>query len=205
MNASVHKLLTIPVVAAAVLTLSSAAADACHVPGLPRFGPGAQYHPAIDPKDFGPDVDNPWFPLEPGTTYTYTGTKDGEAARELFTITDRTMLVDGVRTRVVFDRLFLAGTLDERTYDYYAEDDAGNVWYFGEDTVARDDRGNLTDTEGSFRAGVDGAQPGVYMQAHPQIGRRFRQEWYAGHAEDQFRVLSRGLVSPCRTDRSATP
>jgi hypothetical protein len=81
--------------------------------------------------------------------------------------------------------------LQERTSDYYAQDRCGNVWYFGEDTAELDRHGNVVSTEGSFHAGVDGAQPGVYMQAHPQVGRRFRQEWYQGHAEDVFKVISR--------------
>ena len=158
---------------------------------LPAFGPGEQYHPVIEPRDFTSNVDNPWFPLKPGTRLVYEGTKDGKKARNVFIVTSRTKVIDGVKCRVVFDRLFLDGKLAERTFDYYAQDDDGNVWYFGEDTVKLDDQGNLTDTEGSFRAGVDGAQPGVFMQAHPQIGRRFRQEWYQGHAEDQFRVVDR--------------
>ncbi len=181
----------VPLVAATAILLTGVAASASNGRDLPGFGPGRDYHPAIEPADFGPNVDNPWFPLTPGTTLVYAGERDGARARELVTPLPRTTVIDGVRTRVVFDRLFLDGTLAERTYDYYAQDDDGNVWYFGEDTVARDDNGNLTDTEGSFRAGVDGAQPGVFMQAHPDIGRRFRQEWYAGQAEDQFRVVER--------------
>ena len=131
------------------------------------------------------------LPLEPGTTLTYEGTKDGQPARNIFHVTSKTKVIDGVRCRVVFDRLFLSGKLAERTFDYYAQDDDGNVWYFGEDTVKLDDKGHLTDTSGSFRAGVDGAQPGVFMQAEPEIGPRFRQEWYKGQAEDQFKVVSR--------------
>lgn len=183
------------VVAIALLT---AAATPSHQPrhgdrdeGLPVFGPGATYHPEIDREDFGPKVDNPWFPLKPHTTFTYVGTKDGKQARDVYTITSHTKVIDGVRCRVVFDRLFLNGQLAERTYDYYAQDEEGNVWYFGEDTVSLDDQGHLTDTSGSFRAGRNGAQPGVFMQAHPQIGRRFRQEWYKGQAEDVFRAVSR--------------
>jgi hypothetical protein len=179
------------VVLTVAMMATGTAASASDDEDLPVFGPGRDYHPEIEPADFDADVDNPWFPLTPGTTLVYTGEQDGAQARELVTTLARTKVIDGVRTRVVFDRLFLDGELAERTYDYYAQDDDGNVWYFGEDTVARDDNGNLTDTEGSFRAGVDGAEPGVFMQAHPEIGRRFRQEWYAGHAEDQFRVVER--------------
>jgi hypothetical protein len=181
----------VALIVATAITVTGTAASAAHRGDLPGFGPGRDYHPSIDPHDFAADVDNPWFPLTPGTTLVYSGEKGGAHARELVTTLARTKLIDGVRTRVVFDQLFLDGRLAERTYDYYAQDDDDNVWYFGEDTVALDDNGNLTDTEGSFRAGVDGAEPGVFMPAHPQIGRRFRQEWYAGQAEDQFRVVER--------------
>jgi hypothetical protein len=99
--------------------------------------------------------------------------------------------VAGVLTRVVEDRLYLDNVLQKRTSDYYAQDRCGNVWYFGEDTATLDKHGRLVSTEGSFHAGVDGAQPGVFMQAHPQVGPWFRQEWYQGHAEDQFRVIDK--------------
>jgi hypothetical protein len=128
--------------------------------------------------------------LKPGRTLVYTGTKDRKKARDTFTATSRTKLVDGVTTRVVEDRLYLNNVLEERTSDYYAQDRCGNVWYFGEDTATLDRKGGVIDTEGSFHAGVDGAQPGVFMQANPEVGRLFRHEWYEGHAEDTFRVLS---------------
>jgi len=81
----------------------------------------------------------------------------------------------------------------------------GNVWYFGEDTAELDRHGKVVSTEGSFHAGVDGAQPGVFMQAHPQVGRRFRQEWYQGHAEDVFKVtdLSAPVTVPYGSFRHA--
>jgi hypothetical protein len=160
----------------------------CH---LPVFGPGADYRPHFDRAAFTAHVDNPLFPLDVGRTLVYSGTKDGQKALDLFHISSRTLVVDGVRTRVVEDRLFLNGVLEERTSDYYAQDRCGNVWYFGEDTAELDAKGRVISTEGSFRAGQDGAQPGVYMQAHPQVGRRFRQEWYAGQAEDVFKVVKR--------------
>jgi hypothetical protein len=84
--------------------------------------------------------------------------------------------------------------LEERTSDYYAQDRCGNVWYFGEDTATLDRHGNVVDTEGTWHAGVDGARPGVFMQAHPRLGRRFRQEWYRGHAEDVFKVVDRSAA-----------
>lgn len=156
---------------------------------LPVFGPGRLYHPPIDPADFSPNVTNQYFPLTPGTTFVYGGTKDGQVAIDRFSPSPRTAVIDGVVTRTVEDRLFLNGVLEERTTDYYAQDKCGNVWYFGEDTAELDRQGNVISTEGSFHAGVDGAQPGVFMQAHPQIGRTFRQEWYQGHAEDQYSAV----------------
>src|SRR5439155_17763751 len=126
---------------------------------------------------FGPEVDNEWCPLRAGTTYVYAGTKDGEAAIDVFAVSKSTLVVEGVRTRVVHDRLYLNGILHERTSDYYAQDRCGNVWYFGEDTAEVDRHGQVVSREGSWRAGIHGAQPGIYMQAKPELGRPFRQEW----------------------------
>jgi hypothetical protein len=121
----------------------------------------------------------------------YTGVKDGKRALDIVVVTGHVKRVDGVRTRVVEDRLYLDGVLEERSRDYYAQDGCGNVWYFGEDTATLEANGKVTSTEGSFHAGVGGAEPGVMMQARPQVGRWFRQEWYAGHAEDRYKVADR--------------
>jgi hypothetical protein len=165
---------------------SAAPAAVCR---LPVFGPGASYHPRIDPETFTATVDNPYFPLPPGTTLVYTGTKDGKAALDVVEPTRRVVTIDGVRTRAVEDRLFLDGRLEERTTDYYSQDACGNVWYFGEDTAELDAHGRVVDTSGSFHAGIDGAQPGVFMQHRPQLDRRFRQEWYPRQAEDTYRAI----------------
>jgi hypothetical protein len=185
--------LALAVAALGVVPAPAAASGGGRCP-LPRFGPGAGYYPRIDPADFGPGVTNPWFPLEPGRTLVYTGTKDGERALDLVAPSHRTRMVGGVRTRVVEDRLYLGNVLAERTSDYYAQDRCGNVWYFGEDTAELDRHGRVVSTEGTWHAGVDGAQPGVFMQAHPQLGRRFRQEWYQDHAEDVFKVIDRSAT-----------
>jgi hypothetical protein len=183
---------------AVVLASATAAPAALATPGrrcpLPVFGSGARYHPQIDRSHFRARVTNPWFPLRVGSAYVYTGVKDGGPTVDVVVVTRRTRVVDGVRTRVVADRLFLDGHLVERTSDYYAQDGCGNVWYFGEDTAELDARGHVVDRSGSFHAGIDGAQPGVFMPAHPQVGRRFRQEWYQGEAEDTFVV--RDLSTP---------
>jgi hypothetical protein len=168
---------------------SAALADVKGGCAVPKFGPGGQYRPMIDPLSFSANVDNPYFPLRPGTTNVYTGVKDGKAALNIFDVTARTKMVNGVSTRVVEDRLYLDNVLEERTSDYYAQDRCGNVWYFGENTATLDAHGKVTSTSGSFLAGVNGAQPGVFMQAAPELGRRFRQEWSPGNAEDTYQAI----------------
>jgi len=153
------------------------------------FGPGGAYRPTIDPASFSATVDNPYFPLTPGTTNVYTGAKDGKNALNLVAVTSRTRVVDGVTARIVEDRLYLDNVLEEKTSDYYAQDRCGNVWYFGEDTATLTPGGKVASTDGSFHAGVGGAQPGVFMQARPEVGRRFRQEWSPGNAEDTFDLV----------------
>jgi hypothetical protein len=156
---------------------------------LSKFGPGNRYHPQIRPSRFTPNVTNAWFPLTPGRILIYTGDKDRVPAIDIFAPTRRTKMIDGVKTRVVDDRLYTRGFLEERTSDYYAQDRCGNVWYFGEDTAELNRHGNVTSRSGSFHAGITGAQPGVFIQDHPQIGRKFRQEWAPGQAEDTYHAL----------------
>jgi hypothetical protein len=157
---------------------------------LPKFGPGDRYHPQIRASHFTPNVTNAWFPLTPGNILVYTGDTDRVPALDIFTPTRRTKMIDGVRTRVVEDRLYTHGFLAERTSDYYAQDRCGNVWYLGEDTAELNRKGNVTSRSGSFHAGVNGAQPGIFMQAHPRIGREFRQEWAPHQAEDMYHALN---------------
>jgi hypothetical protein len=160
-------------------------------------------HP--DPAAFVAQVDNPWFPLRPRTTYVYRGVKDGQPSRDVFKVTARTKTIEGVRCTVVRDRLYLRGRLEERTEDWYAQDTTGDVWYFGEATaeLARD--GSVRTTEGSWEAGVEGARAGIFMPAHPHVGQAGRQEFFKGHAEDHFRVLSLSADAhtPATTSRHA--
>jgi len=136
-------------------------------------------------------VTNAWFPLRPGSAWVYHGVKDGKPARDVVTVPRAVKTIDGVHCQAVDDRLYLGGRLAERTTDWYAQDRAGTVWYYGEHTAELDAHGNVTNTEGTWRSGRDGAQAGVFMPAHPQVGQSFRQEHYKGHAEDHFRVLAR--------------
>jgi hypothetical protein len=143
-----------------------------------------------NPRDFVARVDNPWFPLLPGTTFVYRGVKDGKTARDVVTVTHATRTIQGVRSTAVADRLYLAGRLEERTTDWYAQDRRGNVWYFGEATGELDRAGHVTSTEGSWLAGHNGAKAGIYMTARPTVGQSRLQEYYKGHAEDHFAVVS---------------
>jgi hypothetical protein len=141
-------------------------------------------------RGFSARVDNTWFPLKPGTTYVYRGVKDGKPSRDVVTVTSKTTVIQGAPCRAVSDRLYLNGRLEERTTDWYSQDGHGNVWYFGEATAELDPQGRVTSTEGSWQAGRNGAKPGIFMPARPSVGQSFRQEFYKGHAEDHFRVLS---------------
>jgi hypothetical protein len=139
---------------------------------------------------FSARVTNTWFPLKPGSTYVYRGSKDGKPSRDVMTVTHRTRNIDGAPCVVVRDLLYLRGRLEERTTDWYTQDAKGNVWYFGEKTAELDRNGKVTSTAGSWLAGVHGAIPGIFMFAVPKPGRSARQEFYKGQAEDHFEVLT---------------
>jgi len=126
----------------------------------------------------------------PGSTYVYRGVKDGKPSRDVLTVTHRVAKIDGVRCVVIEDRLYLSGYLGERTTEWYSQDSQGNVWYFGETTAELDRNGRVTTTSGTWRAGVHGAKPGIYMYAHPKVGQSAQQECSKGQAQDQFQVLS---------------
>ena len=144
----------------------------------------------LDPADFTSEIDNPWFPLRVGAQWVYRET-DGEGGEQRVEVTvlDETREVMGIETRVVHDVVTEDGEPVEDTYDWYAQDADGNVWYFGEDTKEFEN-GKVSTTAGSWEAGVDGAQPGVLVPAEPEDGMTYRQEYYAGEAEDAAEVLS---------------
>lgn len=147
------------------------------------------YNPVINPDDFVEIIDNPYFPLTPGTTFVYEGESEEETIRDEVFVTNETRTVMGVNTIVVRDRVFEDGELTEETFDWYAQDRDGNVWYFGEDSREYDE-GEVVSTEGSWEAGVDGAKPGILMEGNPQVGDTYRQEYLEGEAEDMAEVLS---------------
>jgi hypothetical protein len=144
--------------------------------------------PDIDPLDFVLVIDNPYFTFTPGMTKTYSGdTEDGEEVIEI-TVRHATKTVMGVVCTVVEDLVYVDGELVEETDDWYAQDVDGNVWYFGEDSKEIED-GAVVSTEGSWEAGVDGAQPGIVMPADPRVGDTYRQEYYEGEAEDMAEIV----------------
>jgi hypothetical protein len=147
----------------------------------------------LDPADFTTTIDNPYWPMAPGTRWVYRERGGaGPANRVVVTVTRQTKRVAaGIVARVIHDRVTRAGRLIEDTLDWYAQDADGNVWYLGEATTEYED-GKGSSTKGSWEAGVHGAQAGVIMPAHPRVGMTYRQEYRAGHAEDRARVLSLG-------------
>jgi hypothetical protein len=149
----------------------------------------------LDPSEFVDTIDHPYLPLKPGTTWEYEAVSSEGKERIVVTVTDKTKVVDGVTATVVHDRVTLAdGTLVEDTFDWFAQDKTGNVWYLGEDTKAYE--GGKVSEAGSWEAGVDGARAGLQMPAEPKVGESYYQEFYKGEAEDQGKVLA--------TDESVT-
>jgi hypothetical protein len=151
--------------------------------------PQGSEHVSIDPSEFSTVIDNPYWPMVPGNRWVYSEEEDGASQRVVVTVTNDTKTIDGVETRVVHDVVSDHGVKVEDTHDWYAQDSAGNIWYFGEDTTEYE-HGKPASTKGSFEAGVDGAEPGIALPADPAAGMSYREEYKAGEAEDQAGVLS---------------
>jgi len=148
-----------------------------------------QTQPTFDPGNFVAGVNHPFFPLQPGKTFHYTAqTADGTETEEM-TVTNETKSIMGVSAMVVHDQVFLNGSLTEDTFDWYAQDRQGNVWYLGEDS-RQFENGRQVGNEGSWEAGRQGAAAGVVMLADPQNGDSYAQENAPGIAEDMAKVSS---------------
>ncbi len=147
------------------------------------------YAPIIDAANFVQGVDNPYFPLVPGTAWVYEGETEDGLERIEVKMLDETREVMGITCVIVQDTVWLDGEMIEDTFDWYAQDQEGNVWYMGEDTHEYEN-GVAINANGSWEAGVDGALPGIVMQAEPEVGEVYRQEYYAGEAEDMAEVIS---------------
>jgi hypothetical protein len=145
------------------------------------------YAPHIKPSEFTTKIDNHYFPLKPGTTFVYQGNSAGNQERDVMSVTHSTKRIMGVECVVVDDRVWASGKLTEKTFDWYAQDNNGNVWYFGENS--KEYKNGKVSTAGSWEAGKNGAKPGIIMQAHPKVGQSYRQEYQKGVAEDMAKVL----------------
>jgi hypothetical protein len=148
------------------------------------------YDPQLDPADFIPRVTNPFFPLVPGTTLSYEGETEEGVETVIVEVLEETRTILGITATVVRDRVFLDGELIEDTFDWFAQENTGDVWYFGEDSKEIED-GEVVSTEGSWEAGVDGAKPGIIMWGDPaaHLNEEYRQEYYPDVAEDVATVI----------------
>ncbi len=145
---------------------------------------------SLDASSFIRRIDNPYWPLLPGSRWVYSETDtDGSTQRVEVTVQAQTKKILGIGATVVHDVVTEDGRVTEDTYDWYGQDERGNVWYLGEDTKEYEE-GKPASTEGSWEAGVDGAQPGIVMPARPRPGMAYRQEYLKGEAEDRARILS---------------
>jgi hypothetical protein len=172
----------------------------------------AAYDPVIDPANFVATIDNPFFPLTPGTNFIYESQTDEGLEHVEFFVTHTTKVILGVTCVEVHDSVRVNGELKEDTRDWFAQDKDGNVWYFGENT-AEFEGGLPTTLAGTFTAGVNGDKPGIIMKAHPAIGDFYRQESSLGNAEDFAEVLSltesatvpAGSFNSCLKTQETTP
>ena len=186
----------IAIAASALLTAGAVgpAAAATPAPSLAHAGPTTDTQRAVDPARFQHSRANLYFPLTPGTVFHYRGVDGKQHFRERLAITHRTKRIEGVRTHVISDVLRRSdGSLAEKTSDWYAADDTGNVWYFGERTATYDRHGHVKSREGSWQAGRHGAVAGLIMPHNPRPTDAYRQEYQRGAAEDQAWIVQRGF------------
>jgi hypothetical protein len=173
---------------AAVLVLATACGS--DGDGEPAELPRGSEPVELDAADFVDRIDNPYWPMAVGSKWVYRET-DGEGGEQRVevTVTDRTKTILGIDATVVRDVVSEDGEVVEDTFDWYAQDEDGNIWYLGEDTKEYED-GKVVSTEGSWEAGVDGAQAGIIVPGKPEVGQAYRQEYYEGEAEDNGEILS---------------
>jgi hypothetical protein len=167
-------------------TQTGAAGTEPAAPRLPQGGEPVE----LDPSDFTNEIDNPYWPMAPGSRWVYRETDaEGAVQRVEVTVTDRKKTITGIEALVVHDQVTEDGELVENTFDWYAQDSSGNIWYLGEDTTEYEN-GKPKSKEGSWEHGVDGAYAGIIVSANPEPGLAYREEYYKGHAEDMAEVLS---------------
>jgi hypothetical protein len=188
------------VVLAAVLAIVGACEEEDEIVPLPQastshpapWDPDTAYESGLDVASLSPDVTNTLFPAPVGAQWVYEGhTEDGMERTEI-SVLEETKDVFGTTARVVRDTVYLEGELIEDTWDWYAQDADGNVWYLGEETYEYENGEKKCDC-GSWESGVDGAQPGIVMLAAPKVGDAYRQEYYVNEAEDLAEIVELGV------------
>jgi hypothetical protein len=187
----------IVLLAAVALALAGCGSSGGKAPSASELAPvRTPYSPKVDPADFVTMIDNPLFPLRPGTTFLYRGERGRVRQVDEEVVTHRTKEILGIACTVVLDTVSERGRPIERTLDFYAQDRDGNVWYLGEDSFELEG-GHFVKASDSWQSGVDGAKPGIIMPADPQAGDKYRQEYYPhGEALDEAEVLGeRGPVT----------
>ena len=170
------------------------------------------YMSHIYPSNFVSGINNSFLPLKPGATFIYSAETEEGTERVEVEVLSEARIVMGITCVVVRDRAFLENELLEETYDWFAQDRDGNVWYFGED-VDNYSNGVMANHFGSWEAGIDGAEPGIIMLANPVIGLHYRQEFYVGEAEDEGEVVAKnesvtvaaGAFSGCLKIKETNP
>ncbi len=202
---------TCALAALAATPLATAATGPSAGPAQTPQAAGPELIPFPDAGSFVEKVTNPYYPLRPGTVWVYRGHGGEKGERSVVRVLRRTKQIGGVTTTVVRDRVTSFGKLTELTYDWYAQDDQGRVWYLGENTHAYD--GGQVTTEGSWKHGVDGAKAGVVMFAPGALNKPYYQEFLAGEAEDVGVLLDRsahvhvaaGAFRKVRVTKDVTP
>ena len=192
MNRSLVGVAALAVAAAGLsgVTAGASASSASYGDPCPRPLPQGSEEVTLDPADFVDRIDNPYWPMAPGSVWVYREADTrGNAARVRVEVLNRTKSIVGIDATVVHDVVSESGELIENTFDWYAQDDCGNIWYLGENTREYEN-GQVVSREGSWEHGVDGGQAGIALPGDPQVGMTYRQEYYAGEAEDEAEVLS---------------
>jgi hypothetical protein len=172
-----------------VLSLVIVSALAAAVPSGQQAAPLKPPIPVFDPAGFTSLVDNPYFPLRPGTVLVYQTRAGKTADVDTVAVTRETRVIVGVNAVAVRTRSFRGGKLAGDRRDWYAQDRKGNVWFLGRD--AKEMRDSLAaDTAGSWEAGRDSARAGIVMPAILEVGMEYRQAYRRGVVEDLAEVLS---------------
>jgi hypothetical protein len=172
-------------------SLSTTASSASASSLAPIHG---SYSPSINPANFVTTIDNRYFPLKPGTGFHSKGLRGTSPQTDDEVVTHQTKQILGVRCTVVRDTVSERGAPIERTFDWYAQDEQGNVWYMGENSLELK-HGRFVTASDSWESGVNGAKPGIIMPGNPRPGDAYRQEYYPpGQALDQAQVLGSASV-----------